>query len=218
MEHGISDAARRVAGLLLDIGAVLLRPDKPFTWTSGIRSPIYCDNRLTLSYPEVRETIADALAEEIRARFPVVEAVAGTATAGIPHAAWVADRLRLPMVYVRSKPKEHGTGSRIEGRLSPGSRVVVVEDLISTGMSALSTVEALREGGYRPIGVAAIVTYGFDEAARAFARAEIPWFSLTCYTSLIQLACERGLVTPEQLDVLEKFRADPRNWRPASGM
>ncbi|MBX6394472.1 MAG: orotate phosphoribosyltransferase [Alicyclobacillaceae bacterium] len=206
--------ARHIAGLLLDIGAVLLRPEEPFIWTSGIRSPIYCDNRLTISYPEVREVIADTLAKEIRLRFPAAQAVAGTATAGIPHAAWVADRLRLPMVYVRSKPKGHGTVSQIEGRLAPETRVVVVEDLISTGGSALGTVRALRSAGYEPVGVAAIVTYGFAEAAESLARDRVSWFALTDYSTLTELARERGLISPEQWTVLEEFRADPHRWKP----
>ncbi|MDI3257576.1 MAG: orotate phosphoribosyltransferase [Kyrpidia sp.] len=215
MEHKAT--ARVIAGLLLDIEAVFFRPDEPFIWTSGIRSPIYCDNRLTISYPQVREVIAGALVAEIRRRWPDAEAVAGTATAGIPHAAWVADRLRLPMVYVRSKPKGHGTTGQIEGRLNPGSRTVVVEDLISTGGSALGTVAALRGAGYNPVGVAAVATYEFPEAAAAFTRARIPWFALTDYSTLIELAAERGLVSADQRAVLEEFRADPHHWPPVIG-
>nr|WP_276716504.1 orotate phosphoribosyltransferase [Kyrpidia tusciae] len=212
---GMDSVARLIAGHLLDIGAVFLRPEEPFVWTSGIRSPIYCDNRLIISYPRVREAVADAMVEEIRRRWPEVQGVAGTATAGIPHAAWVADRLRLPMVYVRDKAKGHGTASRVEGRLPAGSKTVVVEDLISTGGSALGTVSALREVGYAPVGVAAVVTYEFTEAKEAFARAGVPWFALTDYSTLIEVATERGLVTEDQRRILEEFRSDPHHWPPA---
>ena len=151
-----------IAAKLLQIGAVALQPNEPFTWSSGLKSPIYCDNRLTLAYPDVRRTIADGLAELIRTHFPKADLIAGTATAGIPHAAWVSERLELPMCYVRSQAKAHGKGKQIEGQAEPGQRVVVIEDLISTGGSSLAAVRALKEAGCEVLGVAAIFAMSPD--------------------------------------------------------
>lgn len=177
-----------IAGALLSIGAVELRPQDPFTWTSGISSPIYCDNRLTMSSPTVRKQIAEALAANIREFFPQTEVVAGTATAGIPHAAWVSDVLNLPMVYVRSKAKEHGRGNQIEGKIVPGQKVIVVEDLISTGGSSIEAVRALEQEGCEVLGVVCIFTYHLKRADELFEEAGIPYVSLTNFDALIEEA------------------------------
>lgn len=177
-----------IARALLSIGAVELRPQNPFTWTSGISSPIYCDNRLTMSDPTVRKQIAEALATNIREFFPQTEVVAGTATAGIPHAAWVSDALNLPMVYVRSKAKEHGRGNQIEGKLVPGQKVIVVEDLISTGGSSIEAVRALEQQGCDVLGVVCIFTYHLKRADELFEEAGIPYVSLTNFDALIEEA------------------------------
>ena len=177
-----------IAHALLSIGAVELRPNDPFTWASGIKSPIYCDNRLTMSSPVVRKQIAVALARSIEDAFPETEVVAGTATAGIPHAAWVSDVLNLPMVYVRSKAKEHGRGNQIEGKLSKGQKVVVIEDLISTGGSSIEAVKALREQGCEVLGVVCIFTYHLKRADDMFEEQGIPYVSLTNFDALIEVA------------------------------
>ena len=177
-----------IAHALLSIGAVELRPNDPFTWASGIKSPIYCDNRLTMSSPVVRKQIAAALARSIQGAFPETELVAGTATAGIPHAAWVSDVLNLPMVYVRSKAKEHGRGNQIEGKLSKGQKVVVIEDLISTGGSSIEAVKALREQGCEVLGVVCIFTYHLKRADEMFEEQGIPYVSLTNFDALIEVA------------------------------
>lgn len=177
-----------IAHALLSIGAVELRPNNPFTWASGIKSPIYCDNRLTMSSPVVRKQIAAALARSIEDAFPETEVVAGTATAGIPHAAWVSDVLNLPMVYVRSKAKEHGRGNQIEGKLSKGQKVVVIEDLISTGGSSIEAVKALREQGCEVLGVVCIFTYHLKRADDMFEEQGIPYVSLTNFDALIEVA------------------------------
>ncbi len=177
-----------IAHALLSIGAVELRPNDPFTWASGIKSPIYCDNRLTMSSPVVRKQIAAALARSIEDAFPETEVVAGTATAGIPHAAWVSDVLNLPMVYVRSKAKEHGRGNQIEGKLSKGQKVVVIEDLISTGGSSIEAVKALREQGCEVLGVVCIFTYHLKRADEMFEEQGIPYVSLTNFDALIEVA------------------------------
>ncbi len=175
------------ARLLIEVGAIELRtnPDQWFTWTSGERAPIYCDNRVLMSYPEARARIADGLADAIRARFPTCEVIAGTATAGIPHAAWVAERLERPMVYVRGGSKDHGRKKRVEGRPLRGERVVLVEDLISFGGSAGAALAALGEEGGKVIGVQAIFSYGFADAARCFEEAGVPCQTLTDYDALL---------------------------------
>ncbi|WP_276355898.1 orotate phosphoribosyltransferase [Cohnella caldifontis] len=204
--------AAAIAGNLLDIGAVSLRPHEPFTWTSGIKSPIYCDNRLTMSYPAVRETIAEGFASVIRARFPGCEAVAGIATGGIPHAAWVAQKLNLPMLYVRDKAKGHGKTNQIEGHFAPGQKVVLIEDLISTGGSSLKAAVAVREAGCEVLGVVAIFTYQFAAAAEAFASENIPLYTLSNYSALIETALARGTIRREDVELLQSWRSDPQSF------
>ncbi|EKN68850.1 orotate phosphoribosyltransferase [Schinkia azotoformans] len=193
------------------IGAVHLRPSEPFTWSSGIKSPIYCDNRLTLSYPGLRKEIAKGLAGLIETEFNGCEVVAGTATAGIPHAAWVSDLLNLPMCYVRSKPKGHGRGNQIEGAVKPGQKVVVVEDLISTGGSVITAVEALREAGCEVLGTVAIFTYELDRGYRQLDEANIKAFALSDYSNLIEVALEKGLVSEAELEKLKEWRKNPED-------
>ena len=204
--------AEAVAADLLRIGAVSLSPSAPYTWASGLRSPIYCDNRLTLAYPDVRSRIADGLSELIRARSTAANVVIGTATAGIPHAAWVAERMALPMAYVRSKPKEHGRGNQIEGRSTPGDRAVIVEDLISTGGSSLGAVDAVRAAGVEVLGVVGIFSYGFPEAEARFAEARVPFFTLTGLEPLLKAAAATGRFSEEELEQLRAWRQDPRAW------
>lgn len=201
-----------IAAKLLEIGAVALQPNEPFTWSSGLKSPIYCDNRLTLAYPDVRRLIAAGLAELIRTHFPKADLIAGTATAGIPHAAWVSERLELPMCYVRSQAKAHGKGKQIEGKAEPGQRVVVIEDLISTGGSSLAAVRALKEAGCEVLGVAAIFTYGLDKAKQAFAAENLPAYTLTDYDTLIETAVRLGAVSEHDLATLRKWRENPEEW------
>lgn len=201
-----------VAERLLEIGAVQVRPQEPFVWASGWKSPIYCDNRLSLSFPEVRSYIREQLAAEISIQYPEAEAVAGVATAGIPQAALVADALELPMLYVRSKPKDHGRENLIEGRIVPGQKVVVVEDLISTGGSSLQAALALREAGVEVIGLIAVFSYGFEVAAKQFGQAGIAFGSLSDYDTLLQVALRQQKFAPHQLPVLQAWRKDPANW------
>lgn len=201
----------QIAEQLLKIEAVFLSPNEPFTWSSGLKSPIYCDNRLTLSYPEVRKDIAEGLTKLIREEYPQAEMIAGTATAGIPHAAWVSDLLNLPMCYVRSKPKGHGKGNQIEGKVHEGQKVVVVEDLISTGGSVITAVQALREAGCEVIGVVSIFTYELQKGAEMLAEAGIHTVSLTDYSSLIDVALNKGSIEKEDLEKLKKWRENPAN-------
>jgi orotate phosphoribosyltransferase len=203
---------RAVARDLLAVGAVELRPDNPFTWASGLRSPMYCDNRLTLGEPDVRRRLTDGFAELVGAQGLAPEVVAGTATAGIPHAAWLADRLSLPLVYVRSSAKGHGRGNKVEGRLPAGARVVLVEDTVSTGGSAIAALEALREAGAHVAGVLAIFDYGFRRAAEAFSGAGAPLFALVGYDDLVDEARAAGAVSPDDLATLAAWRADPDGW------
>lgn len=186
-----------IAEQLLEIKAVFLQPNDPFTWSSGLKSPIYCDNRLTLSYPKVRKNIASGLAGLIKEKFPETEVVAGTATAGIPHAAWVSDLLDLPMAYVRSKAKAHGKGNQIEGKVEKGQKVVVVEDLISTGGSVITAVNSLREAGCEVLGVVAIFTYELPKGKELLGEAEITAYSLTDYTSLLDVAQKKAIFKKE---------------------
>ncbi|CAJ1002032.1 orotate phosphoribosyltransferase [Brevibacillus aydinogluensis] len=204
--------AKEIAGHLLEIGAVHLRPDQPYTWTSGIRSPIYCDNRLTMSHPPVRRRIAQAFAEVIREHFPQVEVIAGTATAGIPHAAWVAELLDLPMIYVRDKAKGHGRQNQLEGVLAAGQKVVVIEDLISTGGSSLKAAKAVQAEGGDVLGVVAIFSYQFPEAEALFREEGIPVATLSHYTALLETARERGVITAEQESLLADWRKAPRSF------
>ena len=201
-----------IAEKLLEINAVALKPQTPFTWTSGLRSPIYCDNRLTLSFPSVRKDIALGLKKLILENFPDAEVIAGTATAGIPHAAWVSDLLDLPMCYVRSKPKGHGKGNQIEGKVEEGQKVVVVEDLISTGGSVITAVQALREAGCEVLGVVSIFTYGLEKGKEAFLLAGIKSESITDFPTLIEVAVEKGYVNGTDQASLLDWRKDPSSW------
>ncbi|MBC1754607.1 orotate phosphoribosyltransferase [Listeria seeligeri] len=203
---------KQVAEQLLEIKAVFLKPNDPFTWASGIKSPIYCDNRLTLGFPKVRQFIAAALAEKIKENFGDVDVIAGTATAGIPHAAWVSDLLDLPMVYVRSKAKEHGKGNQIEGPISKGQKVVVIEDLISTGGSSLKAVEALEEAGAEVLGIAAIFTYGLNKGKKLLDEADTKLVTLTNYDELIEVALTKNYVSKEDMQTLKEWKQNPEAW------
>jgi len=198
-----------IASYLLQIEAVALSPKQPFTWTSGIKSPIYCDNRLTMSYPEVREYIAESFAAVIRETYPDAEVIAGTATAGIPHAAWVAQKLNLPMAYIRDKAKGHGKQNQIEGLIKPDQKVVVIEDLISTGGSSLKAALAVKEAGGQPLAVLAIFSYQLDKAVNAFAEAGIPLQSLSNYGALMEVALEQGKIESSDMESLKAWREDP---------
>lgn len=201
-----------VALNLLQIGAVKFSIKKPFTWTSGWKSPIYCDNRLSLSYPDIRRSIKDGLIMAIREHFGEVQSIAGVATAGIPQGALVADVLHLPFLYVRSKPKEHGLENLIEGRVIKGHKVVIVEDLISTGKSCLQAAEALKKAGMKPIGVVSVFNYGLDIAANKFAAAKLPVVSLSDYASLLKAALEQNHINKEEMITLKAWRVDPEGW------
>jgi orotate phosphoribosyltransferase len=202
---------KKIAEQLLNIKAVFLQPNEPFTWSSGMKSPIYCDNRLTLSYPEIRREIANGLAHLITTYFRDVEMIAGTATAGIPHAAWVSEILNLPMCYVRSKPKGHGKGNQIEGMVKNGQNVVVVEDLISTGGSLIKVVEALRQAGCTVLGAVSIFTYELEEGKNNLLSANVEIHSLCNYTTLIQTAAEKGFIGNEDISKLESWRKNPKD-------
>ncbi|MFC4103885.1 orotate phosphoribosyltransferase [Paenibacillus xanthanilyticus] len=201
---------QHIALNLLEIGAVALRPNDPFTWSSGMKSPIYCDNRLTMSYPEVRDAIAEGFATVIREQFPDCEAVAGIATGGIPHAAWVAHKLNLPMLYVRDKAKGHGKTNQIEGHFKTGQKVVLIEDLVSTGGSSLKAAVAVREAGCEVLGTVAIFTYEFPQAAAAFAEQQIPLFTLSNYSALIDSALAAGKIVEADVSLLRKWRENPQ--------
>ncbi|AIQ60188.1 orotate phosphoribosyltransferase [Paenibacillus borealis] len=205
----LENKSEQVARYLLEIGAVALRPQEPFTWTSGIKSPIYCDNRLTLSFPVVRNYIAEAFAELIRTSYPDAEVIAGTATAGIPHAAWVADKLGLPMAYIRDKAKGHGKQNQIEGLIAPGQKVIVIEDLISTGGSSIKAAQAVQEAGGVPLAVLAIFSYELDRAVDAFTAADIPLQSLSNYSTLIDVALAQGTIAESDVALLQSWRKDP---------
>ncbi len=200
---------KRIAGALLSIGAVFLRPEEPFTWASGIKSPIYCDNRLTLTAPEVRDQVENGLMEIIRREYPDVEVLMGTSTAGIAHAAIVAHMMHLPMGYVRGGNKDHGRQNRIEGKLEKGQKVVVVEDLISTGGSVIEVVDALREAGAEVLGIASIFTYGMQKGLDRLAAANVKNVSLSNFDVLAQVAAEKGYIRPEQVERLIRFRNNP---------
>lgn len=201
-----------VAARLLEIGAIKLKPENPFTWASGWKSPIYCDNRMSLSYPQVRTFIKNALADAIKSNFPEVECIAGVATAGIPQGALVAEVLGLPFIYVRSKPKGHGMENMIEGKVTPGQKVVVLEDLVSTGGSSLKASADLKNAGFEVLGMAAIFTYGFDVATTNFKKEGVDLFCLSNYDVLIEQAMATGYVKENQLDTLQQWRKDPANW------
>ena len=200
---------KKIAKDLLSIGAVFLRPEQPFTWASGIKSPIYCDNRLTLTAPEVRNHVEEGLAELIRKHYPEVEVLMGTSTAGIAHAAITATILNLPMGYVRSGSKDHGRGNQIEGKLEAGQKVVVVEDLISTGGSCNEVVEALRNAGADVLGIVSIFTYGMQKGLDRLAAAEAKNYSLSNLDALVEVAAEEGYIKAEDKERILKFRNNP---------
>jgi orotate phosphoribosyltransferase len=206
------DRALKVAEFLLQIEAIKLNPENPFTWASGLRSPIYCDNRKTLSYPDVRAFIRDAFAATIRESFSNAEVIAGVATGGIAIGALVAEVLNLPFIYVRSEAKKHGLGNQVEGVLHAKQRVVVIEDLISTGSSSLKAVEALREADADIVGMVAIFTYGFEKAADRFAEATCQVQTLSNYDSLLQQATHSGYITASQQATLTNWKSNPEAW------
>jgi orotate phosphoribosyltransferase len=202
-----------VAEKLLQVNAVKLNLTQPFTWASGWKSPIYCDNRKVLSFPFIRDYIKSEMCNVIFEKFPDAELLAGVATAGIAWGAMAADQLKLPYVYVRPKPKEHGLGNQIEGFYEKGQKVVVVEDLISTGKSSLQVVDVLKEQGLDVIGMVSIFTYGFQVATDAFQKASLTCYSLTDYPALIELAVKKGMVAEDQSAILLKWREDPAGWK-----
>lgn len=197
---------------LMQIQALKLNVAEPFTWTSGWKSPCYCDNRKLLSFPHVRDYVKSELANTILENFGDAESIAGVATAGIPHGALAADLLRLPFVYVRSKPKGHGLGNQIEGVVTPGQKVVVVEDLVSTGKSSLEAIEALRATGVEVIGLVALFTYGFAEATAAFEKAGVPLVTISNYNALMEVAIAQGIVKESDTETLNQWRESPSTW------
>ena len=208
----MKNIATEFAARLLDVKAVKVQPAEPFTWASGWKSPFYCDNRKTLSYPELRTFVKDNLVELVKANFSEATAVAGVATGAIAQGALVADKLGLPFCYVRSKAKDHGMGNLIEGTLPEGSKVVVVEDLISTGGSSLKAVEALRAAGFEVAGMVAAYTYGFPIAEQAFQNAGVRLVTLTNYEAVVEVAIASGYITADQQPTLNEWRKDPANW------
>ena len=200
---------KKIASCLLEIKAVFLRPQEPFTWASGIKSPIYCDNRLTLSYPHIRNQVEQGLAENIRKHYPDCEVVAGTSTAGIAHAALVADILGLPMCYVRSSAKDHGRNNQIEGKVEKGQKVVVVEDLISTGGSVIEVVNVLREVGAEVLGIASIFTYGLQKGIDRMQEAQVKNVSLSNNDALVEVAVEQDYIKAEDVKKLQAFQKNP---------
>jgi len=212
-EQIITTNERAVAEKLLQVQAIRLSVKEPFTWSSGWKSPIYCDNRKVLSFPYVRDFIKSEMCNVLFAQFPEAAMLAGVATAGIAWGAMAADQLKLPYIYVRSKPKEHGLGQQIEGYYEPGQPVVVIEDLISTGKSSLQVVEILRQAGMEVIGLVSIFNYGFEAGRQAIEKAGVPYVSLSNYPVLIRLAVEKKLVSPDEETVLLKWSEDPANWK-----
>ena len=204
---------KAVAEKLLQINAIKLNPGQPFTWASGWKSPIYCDNRRVLSFPYIREFIKSEMCNVIFEQFPDAALLAGVATAGIAWGAMAADQLKLPFIYVRPKPKEHGLGNQIEGFYEAGKQVVVIEDLVSTGKSSLQVVDVLQESGLEVIGMVSIFNYGFDAAEKAFKSRNLRYFSLTNYPTLINLAIEKAIVSSEQEGILLNWSSDPSNWK-----
>jgi orotate phosphoribosyltransferase len=207
-----SDIELKVAEFLLQIKAIKLQPNNPFTWASGWKSPIYCDNRVTLSHPSIRTYIRQKLTQLIQEEFGSVDLIAGVATAGIPQGVLVAQELGLPFAYVRAKAKEHGTGSLIEGEIFEGQRVVVVEDLISTGKSSLQAVNALKDAGLSVAGLVSIFTYGFDIAEENFKEAKCRFATLSNYNTLIEYAAENSFIAQSDVDLLNQWRRNPSEW------
>ncbi|MCH2082504.1 MAG: orotate phosphoribosyltransferase [Saprospiraceae bacterium] len=206
--------AKDVAQRLLQIKAIKLSPQNPFTWASGLKSPIYCDNRIVLSYPEHRAAVIKAFAEQ-SASYPVFDLIAGVATAGIAHGALLAEKLNAPFIYVRSKAKAHGRQNQIEGDLKKGAKVLVIEDLISTGGSSIAAVEALRQAGAEVIATMAIFTYEFDKAQQTFDNANCPFSTLSNYTSLLEVAQEMKYISEKEVKLLKKWRQNPQEWSEA---
>ena len=204
--------ARELAADLLEINAVILRPNEPFIWASGWNSPIYCDNRLTLRRPHIRSKIAAKFTEFITQEFSEIDVVTGTATAGIPHAAWIADNVNKPMAYVRAKAKSYGMGNQIEGGGAKGEKTIVIEDLISTGGSAISVINALQFVGANVQAIISIFNYGFDKSNKNFSMVKVPVFNLTDYTILVDVAVEKGFVTSNDLEHLANWRNNPETW------
>lgn len=207
------ETATHIADMLLQIEAIKLNTVKPYVWSSGWKAPIYCDNRLSLSYPDVRQVIKQGLVQAIKENFFTAEAIAGVATAGIAQGALVADAMNLPFLYVRPKPKDHGMENLIEGKITKNQKVVVVEDLVSTGGSSLKTVAALREAGFKVLGMVSIFSYGFDIATRNFYEADVSLISLSDYGHLLTQALQGGYISEEQLTSLKAWRVDPANWK-----
>ena len=204
---------KAVAEKLLQINAIKLNPDQPFTWASGWKSPIYCDNRRVLSFPYIRDFIKSEMCNVVFEQFPEASMLAGVATAGIAWGAMVADQLKLPFIYVRPKPKEHGLGNQVEGYYEPGQKTLVIEDLVSTGKSSLQVVDVLQQGGLEVIGMVSIFNYGFPDTEQAFRDRSLKYFSLTNYITLINLALEKSVVSPGQEAILLNWRSDPVNWK-----
>ncbi|PZX55755.1 orotate phosphoribosyltransferase [Algoriphagus chordae] len=213
MEILDANVAAEVADKLLEIQAIRLQPEKPFTWASGWKSPIYCDNRLSLSFPKVRTMIKEQLVRSIQHYFPDVEAIAGVATAGIPQGALLANDLDLPFIYVRSKAKGHGMENMIEGKVVPGQKVVVVEDLVSTGGSSLKATQDLLDAGFEVMGMVAIFSYGFDLAAQNFEKAGVKLICLSHYEAMLPMAVQRNYITDDTLESLSEWRNDPASWK-----
>lgn len=204
--------SQTVVEMLFDIGAIKLNVKKPYIWSSGWLSPVYCDNRLSLSYPDTRDYIKEKLAALAREKFPDAEAIAGVATAGIPQGTLVADALHLPFIYVRSKSKGHGLGNMIEGKITKKQKVIVVEDLVSTGNSSLKAAEALKNSRFNVLGILAIFSYGFDIADYNFAAAGLPLYTLSSYADMLKVAREKGIIGEKDLVLLKSWRVDPENW------
>lgn len=204
---------KAIAEKLLQVGAIKLRPEQPFTWASGWKSPIYCDNRKVLSFPYTRDFVKSELCNIIFEKYPEANVLAGVATAGIAWGAMAADQLKLPFLYVRPKPKEHGLGNQIEGYFEPGQKALVVEDLISTGKSSLQVVDVLKDAGVEVVGMVSIFTYSFEAAQNAFQKYNLSHTSLTNYSSLISLAIEKGIVSSEAETLLMQWREDPATWQ-----
>lgn len=207
-----NETAAQIAEYLLQIKAIKLQPSEPFTWASGWKSPIYCDNRISLSYPDIRTFIRNALAESIDDNLGAVQAIAGVATAAIPQGALVADKMNLPFVYVRSSPKDHGRENLIEGEIIPGQKIVVIEDLVSTGKSSLKAVHALRDAGCDVLGLICVFNYGFVQAENNFAEASCPMISLCSYSDLLKKALASNYIKQEDLEALELWRQSPEKW------
>ena len=212
----MKESEKKIAHQLLQINAIKLNPAKPFTWASGWKSPIYCDNRKTLSYPEVRSSICDGFVEIIRNKYPSADGIAGVATGAIAHGMLVADRLNLPFIYIRSDAKEHGLENLIEGHFESGQKFVIVEDLISTGGSSLKAVNALRSAGCKTLGMVAIFTYGFAIAVDNFLQANCPLDTLSNYEILIEAASENGFVSESEIATLKEWRTAPDKWKQIS--